>query len=54
MKVVISPLPRGTPIYATGDGEVTLVRTTFGGFGKLVVIDHGFGFVTKYAHIVFF
>jgi len=43
--------PRGTPIYATGDGEVTLVRTTFGGFGKLVVIDHGFGFVTKYAHM---
>lgn len=43
--------PRGTPIYATGDGEVALVRTTFGGFGKLVVIEHGFGFVTKYAHM---
>jgi murein DD-endopeptidase MepM/ murein hydrolase activator NlpD len=43
--------PRGTPIYATGDGEVVRVQTTFGGFGKLVVIDHGYGFITKYAHM---
>ncbi len=43
--------PIGTPIYATGDGEVIRVSTTFGGFGKLVVVDHGYGFVTKYAHM---
>lgn len=43
--------PRGTPIYATGDGEVIRVSSTFGGFGKLVVIDHGYGFITKYAHM---
>lgn len=43
--------PRGTPIYATGDGEVVRVQSTFGGFGKLVVIDHGYGFITKYAHM---
>ncbi|WP_375580429.1 M23 family metallopeptidase [Marivirga tractuosa] len=43
--------PRGTPIYSTGDGEVIRVQSTFGGFGKLVVIDHGYGFVTKYAHM---
>jgi len=43
--------PRGTPIYATGDGKVISVSTSFGGFGKLVVIDHGYGFVTKYAHM---
>lgn len=43
--------PRGTPIYATGDGEVVRVSSTFGGFGKLVVIDHGYGFITKYAHM---
>lgn len=43
--------PRGTPIYSTGDGEVIRVSSTFGGFGKLVVIDHGYGFITKYAHM---
>ncbi len=43
--------PRGTPIYATGDGKVAKVSSTFGGFGKLVVIDHGYGLVTKYAHM---
>ncbi|WP_296622837.1 M23 family metallopeptidase [Marivirga sp.] len=43
--------PRGTPIYSTGDGEVVRVSSTFGGFGKLVVIDHGYGFITKYAHM---
>ncbi|MBL0764843.1 M23 family metallopeptidase [Marivirga atlantica] len=43
--------PRGTPIYATGDGEVVRISNTYGGFGKLVVIDHGYGFVTKYAHM---
>jgi murein DD-endopeptidase MepM/ murein hydrolase activator NlpD len=43
--------PRGTPIYATGDGEVARISNTFGGFGKLVVLDHGYGFITKYAHM---
>lgn len=43
--------PRGTPIYATGDGEIIRISSTFGGFGNLVVIDHGYGFVTKYAHM---
>ncbi len=43
--------PRGTPIYATGDGTVVTVRTNFGGYGKEVEIDHGYGFVTKYAHM---
>ncbi|WP_291783433.1 M23 family metallopeptidase [Cecembia sp.] len=43
--------PKGTPIYATGDGVVTVVKTIFGGYGKYVEIDHGFGFVTRYAHM---
>lgn len=43
--------PRGTPIYATGDGKIVTVRTNFGGYGKEVEIDHGYGFVTKYAHM---
>lgn len=43
--------PKGTPIYATGDGVVQSVRTDFGGYGKSIEIDHGFGFVTRYAHM---
>lgn len=43
--------PKGTPIYATGDGEVKKVHTSFGGYGKQVEIDHGYGYVTKYAHM---
>ncbi len=43
--------PKGTPIYATGDGVVKLVRTEFGGYGKYIMIDHGFGFVSRYAHM---
>jgi murein DD-endopeptidase MepM/ murein hydrolase activator NlpD len=43
--------PKGTPIYSTGDGVVSLVRTEFGGYGKHIVIDHGFGFSTRYAHM---
>jgi murein DD-endopeptidase MepM/ murein hydrolase activator NlpD len=43
--------PRGTPIYATGDGVVKLVRSDYGGYGKQVEIDHDYGYVTKYAHM---
>lgn len=42
---------RGVPIYATGDGVVTLAQMTYGGFGNLVVIDHGYGYKTRYAHL---
>jgi murein DD-endopeptidase MepM/ murein hydrolase activator NlpD len=43
--------PRGTPIYATGNGKVKTVRTHPGGYGKEIEIDHGYGYVTKYAHL---
>ncbi|MFC4872659.1 M23 family metallopeptidase [Negadavirga shengliensis] len=43
--------PKGTPIYATGDGVIKQVRTEFGGYGKFIVIDHGFGFTSLYAHM---
>ena len=43
--------PKGTPVYATGDGEVRKVRSSFGGYGKQIEIDHGYGYVTKYAHL---
>jgi murein DD-endopeptidase MepM/ murein hydrolase activator NlpD len=43
--------PIGTPIYATADGEVITLDLRFSGYGKTIEIDHGFGFVTRYAHL---
>ncbi|UXP31874.1 M23 family metallopeptidase [Reichenbachiella agarivorans] len=43
--------PKGTPIYTTGDGVVSKVHTSFGGYGRYVEIDHGYGYETKYAHM---
>ena len=41
----------GNPIYATGDGVVSDVKYQRFGYGNMVVIDHGFGYVTRYAHM---
>ena len=43
--------PRGTPIYATGDGVVKRADQRSSGYGKHVRIDHGFGYITLYAHM---
>ena len=43
--------PTGTEIYATGDGVVETAEYNMGGFGKEVVINHGFGYKTRYAHM---
>jgi murein DD-endopeptidase MepM/ murein hydrolase activator NlpD len=43
--------PRGTPIYATGNGIVKSTSKSHTGYGNQVVIDHGFGFLTRYAHM---
>ena len=43
--------PRGTEIYATGDGVVQEVEMKNRGYGNHVVIDHGFGYQTLYAHM---
>jgi murein DD-endopeptidase MepM/ murein hydrolase activator NlpD len=42
--------PHGTPIYATGDGVVEKAVYE-GGYGNYVVIDHGYGYKTLYAHM---
>jgi len=42
--------PRGTPVIAAGDGRVTWAARN-GSFGKLVVVQHGERFQTKYAHL---
>lgn len=41
----------GTPIYASGDGQVAKVKKAYFGYGKVIVIDHGFGYKTLYAHL---
>ncbi len=43
--------PRGTLVNATGDGKVITVKRSFGGYGNEIEIDHGYGFITKYAHL---
>ena len=41
----------GSPIYATGDGVVARADNTASGFGNHVVIRHGFGYESLYAHL---
>jgi len=41
---------KGTPIFATADGVVTFAGNK-GLMGKMIVIDHGYGMVTRYGHI---
>lgn len=41
----------GAPIYATGDGVVERADNTASGYGNHVVIRHGFGYESLYAHL---
>ncbi len=43
--------PRGTPIYATGDGVVKRADNRSAGYGKHIRIDHGYGYMSLYAHM---
>ena len=43
--------PQGSPIYATGDGTVVKVQYDYHGYGQYVIVDHGFGYKTRYAHL---
>lgn len=43
--------PTGTEIYATGNGTVVEVKRTRRGFGNTILIDHGYGYKTRYAHL---
>jgi murein DD-endopeptidase MepM/ murein hydrolase activator NlpD len=43
--------PTGTPIYAPGNGVVTTVERNRHGYGLMVVVDHGYGYETLYAHL---
>jgi len=41
----------GTPVYATADGRVIAVEKDVQGYGKVIILDHGFGYQTRYAHL---
>lgn len=43
--------PRGTPVYASGDGIVVRADNTSTGFGNHIRIDHGYGYISLYAHL---
>lgn len=43
--------PRGTPVYATGDGIVEDIKVDFRSYGRQIIIDHGFGYKSRYAHL---
>jgi murein DD-endopeptidase MepM/ murein hydrolase activator NlpD len=43
--------PEGTDVYASGNGTVVAVVTTQRGLGKHIIIDHGFGYTSIYAHL---
>ncbi|HKK43786.1 MAG TPA: M23 family metallopeptidase [Bacteroidales bacterium] len=43
--------PAGTDVYATGNGTVKQVITSQRGYGKHILIDHGYGYTSMYAHL---
>lgn len=42
--------PKGTPVYATGNGKVSKAGSDHG-YGKHIEVDHGYGYKTLYAHL---
>ena len=47
------PAKTGDPVYATGNGIVQSTDIGFRsrGYGRQILIDHGFGYKTRYAHL---
>jgi len=43
--------PRGTPIYATGDGRIERADNSATGYGNHIRVNHGYGYVSLYAHL---
>ncbi len=42
--------PKGTNVYAPGNGKVIEIKRK-GGYGKEIVIDHSYGYTSRYAHL---
>ena len=43
--------PKNTPVYASGDGVVDRADSKSTGYGNHIRIDHGYGYVSLYAHL---
>jgi murein DD-endopeptidase MepM/ murein hydrolase activator NlpD len=43
--------PIGTPVHATGDGKIVLRGWSNGGYGNMVMIQHGAKYQTVYGHL---
>jgi murein DD-endopeptidase MepM/ murein hydrolase activator NlpD len=43
--------PKGTPVYASGDGVIERADQNAAGYGKHIRINHGFGYISLYAHL---
>lgn len=43
--------PTGTEVHATGDGVIESIEVKRWGYGKNIIVDHGFGYKTRYAHL---
>lgn len=43
--------PRGTPVYATGDGRIERADNQSTGYGNHIRVDHGYGYTTLYGHL---
>lgn len=41
----------GSPVYSTADGVISLIESKATGYGKQIIVDHGFGYKTRYAHL---
>ncbi|MDT8402067.1 MAG: M23 family metallopeptidase [Bacteroidales bacterium] len=43
--------PTGTDVYSSGDGTIAAIKSSKRGLGNHIIIDHGFGYQTVYAHL---
>ncbi len=43
--------PKGTPVYASGDGIVARADNKSSGYGNHIRVNHGFGYISLYAHL---
>ncbi len=43
--------PKGAPVYATAEGVIVATDTAVFGYGNIITIDHGYGYITRYAHL---